>query len=874
MRKDKRLTDVLQGKSDNYMLPFLWVRGEPHDLIIEEIDRIQQSGIGALCVESRPHEGFIGEQWWGDMACILSECQKRGMKVWVLDDKLYPSGRAADVLKDYPALRKRFIHCAYVDVPGPTAGGCVDVDSWVNMLVRRQTDVPPADNRLVAVLACERNVYEETLTGRVIDVTTNVSGGLCYLDLPEGVWRICIVFDSSVGAGRGKENYVDQLNPDSVQKYIDTVYESHYAHFADYFGNTFAGFFSDEPGFENGEGFYNTTMGVPSMPYPWRNDLLDSIGGATMLPALWFDMGDATAKVRIAYMDAITLAYKENFGDKIGRWCAKHNVEFIGHIIEDMNSHTRLGCSPGHFFRSLDGQHMAGIDVVLHQIVPGLTRHISSAIVGGNKVDPDFFHYVLAKLGASHAHIDPKKHGRAMCEIFGAYGWAEGTKMMKWLADHMLVRGINHYVPHAFSMRFPDPDCPPHFYAGGRNPQYAAFAELMRYMNRVCHLLNGGIHVVSAAILYHAEAEWSGGAYDMIQSPAKLLYDNQLDFDIVPVDYLEDVTIEDGGFSINGERYPCLVIPYAEVLPKRILSVARKLSQHGVPVIFTRGLPSRCSDGDVADYIMPNMRAVTLDALVETVAGIAADVTLCGKNPMLRVYHYRRGGNDYYMLTNEDIHNTASTTLTLSGFDGGSYAVYYPTTNSAVRYDSADGRIPVTLPPYNSLIIVTGALSESHIRDTRGAVLSREETLPFAFEVSTAVETEYPAFTPYTTLTAPCNLSAADKLPRFSGHFLYEGSFAVSGVDDCTRVLLDLGEVGEVASVWVNGIFAGTCIAPLYRFDVTDGIHDGDNALRIEVTNGLVYEQRDVFSRYLLWEPSGLLSPIKLQYYSRKADHV
>ena len=38
-----------------------------------------------------------------------------------------------------------------------------------------------------------------------------------------------------------------------------------------------------------------------------------------------------------------------------------------------------------------------------------------------------------------------------MCEIFGAYGWMEGTKLMKWLVDHMLVRGINWLVPHAFS---------------------------------------------------------------------------------------------------------------------------------------------------------------------------------------------------------------------------------------------------------------------------------------------------------------------------------------------------------------------------------------------------------------------------------------
>ena len=83
-----------------------------------------------------------------------------------------------------------------------------------------------------------------------------------------------------------------------------------------------------------------------------------------------------------------------------------------------------------------------------------------------------------------------------MCEIFGAYGWSEGVRMMKYLVDHFLVRGINHYVPHAFSAKlYPDPDCPPHFYAHGHNPQFRHFGALMRYLNRMCALINDGVRI-------------------------------------------------------------------------------------------------------------------------------------------------------------------------------------------------------------------------------------------------------------------------------------------------------------------------------------------------------------------------------------------
>lgn len=63
----------------------------------------------------------------------------------------------------------------------------------------------------------------------------------------------------------------------------------------------------------------------------------------------------------------------------LGDWCRAHGVMYIGHVIEDMNTHQRLG--------------------------------------------------------------------------YGAFGWAEGIPMMKYLTDHMLVNGINYFVPHAFSPR-------------------------------------------------------------------------------------------------------------------------------------------------------------------------------------------------------------------------------------------------------------------------------------------------------------------------------------------------------------------------------------------------------------------------------------
>lgn len=69
------------------------------------------------------------------------------------------------------------------------------------------------------------------------------------------------------------------LSKGTVHKVIEAVYEPHYDHYAKYFGNTLAGFFSDEPGFDAPHfgmtgydtGIYNRSVGQPGVMLPWRD---------------------------------------------------------------------------------------------------------------------------------------------------------------------------------------------------------------------------------------------------------------------------------------------------------------------------------------------------------------------------------------------------------------------------------------------------------------------------------------------------------------------------------------------------------------------------------------------------------------------------
>jgi len=119
---DRRLYDILNGREENYLFPFYWQRGDHTEKIPEQIQRIYDSGCRAFCVESRPHPDFVGESWWRDMDIILAEAEKRGMKVWLLDDDKFPTGHAAGMIaKKHPELRQWELIERHVDVVGPAS---------------------------------------------------------------------------------------------------------------------------------------------------------------------------------------------------------------------------------------------------------------------------------------------------------------------------------------------------------------------------------------------------------------------------------------------------------------------------------------------------------------------------------------------------------------------------------------------------------------------------------------------------------------------------------------------------------------------------------------------------------------------------------
>ncbi len=73
----------------------------------------------------------------------------------------------------------------------------------------------------------------------------------------------------------------------------------------------------------------------------------------------------------------------------------------------------------------------------------------------------------------------------------------------------------------------------------------------------------------------------------------------------------------------------------------------------------------------------------------------------------------------------------------------------------------------------------------------------------------------------------------------FSGTAVYSTTFdlAPAALARGARLLLDLGDVRELADISVNGKPLGTVWTPPFRVDITAAVHTGRNALAVRIAN-------------------------------------
>lgn len=884
-------------KIENHIFPFLWMRGEPEHVIRQEMEKIFECGIREVCVEARPHPDFCGSGWWHDLDIIIDEAEKRNMRIWILDDKHFPTGYANGLIESrYPERKKTYIQYSSADVFGDSCELTLNVKQMLQPTIKFWEIGKPFNreernnNQFISMTALKFD-HGNIFTEDTIDLSDTFDGEYATFRLPKGQWKVIVVYRTRTDGG--DESYINLIDRVSAHTQIEGVYEAHYEKYGHKFGTVIAGFFSDEPQFGNIAGFEkDAIVGKKQMPLPWSDELealLKTKYGdqlKQLLPYLWNSSEEMkiVPMFRFDYMDCVSRLYEQNFSRAIGNWCEEHGVEYIGHVVEDDSTHSRLGMGAAHYFRAMSGQHMAGIDCIGGQIVYGAPDTQRTDMVN---IDGEFYHYLIGKLGASCAHLDPKKKGRAMCELFGAYGWKFGVRDMKYVLDHLLTKGINYLVPHAFSMAdYPDVDCPPHFYARGNNPEFPYFVELMKYAEQMCRMFSGGRHIATAAVLYDAEAEWAGERMAM-QKVGRALLEHQIDFDVVSTDMLwteaeyYNTVVKNGKLGINEECFDVLIIPSTQRITKELAQFIEKNPQF--PVWFVDALPEQIVNSTEKEIpqVVRNNQVVMLHKLAETLQESGYyDIFLKEECPYLSTYHYETD-RQLYLLLNESEKQPFFGEICLPSKKelvirkGGE--LNWNILSKKIEHNGSI--VKVYLYPGESCVIAE--VHEEWCNTSRekldpGIYIPEKERLEEYTERMSlsgdwtyckARAIDYPSFGIFEKMEILKPISKIE--PKFAGVIRYEKIVSLSEKPD--KAVMDFEYVYEVMTLWVNGEKAGTCIRPPYQLEIGHLLRIGENQICIEVATTpardlLNYSAPPFIMSHVPMEPTGMFGEVVLIY--------
>jgi hypothetical protein len=514
----------------------------------------------------------------------------------------------------------------------------------------------------------------------------------------------------------------------------------------------------------------------------------------------------------------------------------------------------------------------------------------------GHRVkDTDRF---FVKEASSAAHIYGKK-------LVGAEGltsignhWNESLwSNLKPTFDKAICEGLNRLIWHTFTSSPASAGLPGQEYFAGThlNPQVTWWEQsqpFFAYLNRVQFMMQQGRFVADA--LYYYGDHVPNFVRVKPDDPGKVM--PGYDYDVTDEEaLLTRVRVENGWLTLpDGMRYRILVMPDLPMISLPVMRKVRDLIQSGATVVAhtkpdrTTGLTP--DDGEVrriADQLWASCgsrfgkgRLVCKGTGLELLQSDHVPQDFAAENvaaEVLDYIHRTTTSEEIYFVSNqssEELHFPALFRVTgkspelWDGVSGGIRKLGGELTS--------DGRTKLTLdlPPYGSAFVIfrNGQLTAP------AAATPAPRDIPV--DVTWHVKFESPAARPadrdFTRLHSWTD-SSDPLLKYFSGHATYSASFDIP--TGSKTIALDLGQVGEIAEVWVNSKFVGTYWAPPFRADVSALVHSGKNDLQIRVTNFwinrvtgdalLPENQRNTRTNILNLPkgplpPSGLLGPVRI----------
>ena len=428
----------------------------------------------------------------------------------------------------------------------------------------------------------------------------------------------------------GAPKSADILNPDAVDAFIRLTHDRYYEELKEYFGTTVIAFFTDEPCAlgRNAAAFREWVPGL-------ERELAAEGGKLPELEGLFTGEKNETTAI---YHRLIKKHLRETFYARLSRWCEAHGIALMGHPEASDDVEEEL------YFQ------IPGQDLIMRRVSPET----------GGLLE---FDSVQAKLCADIArHLGRRRNAN---ECFGVcsrwpYAWRFTGRDMVWYINWLSIRGVNLLVPHAFyystagkrkEERPPD--------VGPNNIWWPHYRRISDYIKRLSFLMTDSVNGARIAVLC-----------DNNRVPYRevaCLYENQMEFNYLPVALLPECGVKGGRLCIREYAYDAVLDVWG--LLKEPLSGVRVL--HSAQELLgeqTGAFEKAASNAEPGAPGMEKASSGTEKASSGAEAGRASfgfrTVRTAAPCPGLRAVRLKKEGTEMYLFSNEG-EDTIRTEVTL-----------------------------------------------------------------------------------------------------------------------------------------------------------------------------------------------------------------
>ncbi|KAA6441800.1 glycoside hydrolase [Dyadobacter flavalbus] len=551
--------------------------------------------------------------------------------------------------------------------------------------------------------------------------------------------------------------------------------------------------------------------------------------------------------------------------------------------------------------------------------------------IPGLRIDPDYSidqfgtpNPLAMKFASSAAHFSGKKLVSSETGTWLANHFKVSLSQIKPQIDELFTAGINHIFYHGTTYS-PENEAYPGwlFYAStnfGKNSHFAEHFPLLNdYVQRTQERLQNSISDNDILLYFPIHDLWatpakSAGNVHLLEvhhvdrwlldlpfgQLAQWLWKEGFTFDYVSDLQLSRLKVDEKGNLFTGKTsYKTILIPAGTFMPEETLAELKRLSAAGASIIFDQHIPAKVTGyqnhenrqksfaDDLSQLVKSNKITVSGDLTKDLTASGAMQEELSRKG-LTFIRKKTADGKTFYFVANlgstfKEGWIAVSKSEVLSKYDPlrGESSLSY-----RISKDKKKEIFLSLLPGQSCFLQEPAGKSDTSVENRK----SEEFTIKGNWELTFLKgRPNVPAATKLNEMKSWTMLP--DSAIYFSGTACYKITFDVPRqLLGSKSVLLDLGDVREVATVRLNGKSVGTAWSIPFQLPLSKDLKEKGNILEIEITNlsanymRLRDQQKPEWKKFndinivdityqkfdaAKWEPmpSGLLGPVKLIYY-------